>query len=679
MSFHRPFADGPVVQSGVLETPFTPGADASPAAPRIRVMSTLLAGQIAAGEVVERPASVVKELVENALDAGSERITIDIEQGGIELIRISDDGGGIDPRDLPLALAPHATSKIGRAEDLDHIATLGFRGEALASIASIARVSIRSRTAGHPGASEIAAEGSQISEVRPAAGPVGTTVTVRNLFFNTPARRKFLRTIQTEQSRCVDAARDLAMGHPAVGFTVIADGRRLLELPAGQSPRDRALALLGRELESELLEVHADEMDDARGVTLWGLVGRPSVARATNKAQHLLLNGRAIRDRTVQHALSEAFRGLIEPSRYPTAILMLEISPQAVDVNVHPAKAEVRFRDGSLVHTVVLQSVRRALRAADLTPSIAASAGARPDGGAFTEPRAILPGGDRPSGAVVDVRRFVDFFKRELPAQTGERLSYQAAREAMGSPPAAVIPASPNASLSPALTAPSDVEPESPMSPVDRNDGRDAPSEGSGAVLQAPRPAPGVLQVHNSFVVTQDETGVLIIDQHALHERVMFEQLLARVMAGSLESQQLLTPVVIDSTPQQIERLTELHPLLHRIGVQAEPLGPRQIGVHAFPTFLFDRGVDPGPFMQDLFDKADAEGFSPGGEQALRDVLDMMACKAAVKAGDRMSPQELNDLLKLREEVERSSNCPHGRPTTLRLSIHDLEKLFGRT
>lgn len=604
-------------------------------------MSTLLAGQIAAGEVVERPASVVKELVENSIDAGATRISVDLEQGGIELARISDDGSGIEPADLALALAPHATSKIARAEDLDHIATLGFRGEALASIASVARVTIRSRTASETGASEIGCEGSVVSAVRPAAGPVGTTVTVRNLFFNTPARRKFLRTVQTEQARCLDTVRDLAMGHPSVGITVTVDGRKVLELPAGQDPRERALALLGPELEREVLEVSADEMDDARGVTLWGLVGRPSIARASNKAQHLLLNGRAIRDRTIQHALSEAFRGLIDPSRYPTAVLMLDMSPEGVDVNVHPAKAEVRFRDGSLVHSVVLNAVRRALRAADLTPSLGPGAGARGD------PRAVLPGG--PVSAVIPADRFVEYFRREASAQAGPSLSFDAAPGAGPSAPVGADPSPP---------------------PAVRED---------PPVMAVPRPAPGILQVHNSYVVTQDEAGVLIIDQHALHERVMFEQLLERVMRGALESQQLLTPVVVDVTAQQADRLGDLAPLFDRIGIRADLLGPRRIGVHAFPTFLFDRGVDPEPFMRDLFERAEAEGFAPGSEQAMRDVLDMMACKAAVKAGDRMSAQELAELLKLREQVERSSNCPHGRPTTLRLSIGDLEKLFGRT
>jgi DNA mismatch repair protein MutL len=615
---------------------------------RIRPLSTLVANQIAAGEVVERPASVVKELVENAVDAGSTRITVELEQGGIELVRVTDDGHGIPQEDLPLAIAPHATSKIVSAEDLEQVATLGFRGEALASIASVSRLSIRSRTAEQSGAAMIEVDwdkgGGPDAAVKPAAGPIGTCVTVRNLFYNTPARRKFLRTVGTEQERCLEVLRQLAMAHPAIGFRASCDGRVVMDFPPGESPRQRALGVLGKELESQLLEVHADEFDDSRGVAMWGLVGLPSIARGTNKHQYVFVNGRCVRDRTIQHALAEAYRGLIDPSRYPTAVLMLELSPAGVDVNVHPAKAEVRFRDGSLVHSVVLRSVREALRAADLTPSITpAFRPAAPP--AMADPS--LPGPGLPAEAPgASLSRFVDFFKRPQGAGT-QPISYEAVKEAVQPPPA---PPSPE---------PARFE----VKPVDR-----------------------VLQVHNSYLVTQDEQGVVIIDQHALHERVMFEYLLNRVSAGQLESQQLLAPVVVEVTPSQIDRLAELGPLLDRIGVSVTPLGKTSVGVNAFPSFLFDRNVDPVEFMQELLDKADGGLLRPrpgaekdAHEAALREVLDMMACKAAVKAGDRMSELELAELVKLRAEVERSSNCPHGRPTSIRLTIRELEKLFGRT
>lgn len=615
--------------------------DPAPRPPRtIRPLPTLLVNQIAAGEVIERPASVVKELVENALDAGAGRVAVELEQGGIELVRVSDDGCGISAEQLPLALAPHATSKIARAEDLERIGTLGFRGEAIASIASVSRMSIRSRTAEDPGASVIEAEGATVGPVRPAAGPVGTTVSVKNLFFNTPARRKFLRTVATEQGRCLDAVRDLAMAHPAVAFTVVCDGRTIVDLPPGQSPRERALAILGEELAGQLLEAHADSFDDARGLALWGLVGLPAIARATAQAQHVFLNGRVIRDKTVQHAIKEAYRGLVEPGRHPTAVLMLEMDPGAVDVNVHPAKVEVRFRDSSLVHSVVLRAVREALRAADLTPTFSAAGGG---GVRAAEGRAILPSGG--SG----VSAFVEHFRRAAPGGT-PGLSYGQMREELGAPAGMYASAAPVQAPAPA-----------------------------SAPLPTPVDAPRVLQVHNTYLVAQDEQGVVIIDQHALHERVMFEQLLSRVLGGGgLESQRMLAPAVVRTTPARVDRLGELAPLFDRLGIAAEPIGPADVAVHAFPTFLFDKGVDPVEFVGELLERSEAEGFSPGSEATLREVLDMMACKAAVKGGDRLSEAELGELLRLREATERSSNCPHGRPTSIRLTIRELEKLFQR-
>jgi DNA mismatch repair protein MutL len=619
----------------------------------IKPLPDLLVNQIAAGEVVERPASVVKELVENSLDAGARRIRVDLEQGGIELVRITDDGCGIPADQLPLALAPHATSKISVVDDLDRIGTLGFRGEALASIASVSRLGLRSRTTDEPGAWEIDAEGDRVSEPRPAAGPVGTSIAVRNLFFNTPARRKFLRTPPTEQGRCVDAARDLAMAHPDVGFTVTCDGRTSLDLPPGQSPRERALAVLGTELADQLIDVHADQFDDSRGVALWGLAGLPSISRGTNQAQHVFINGRVIRDKTIQHAIKESYRGLIEPGRHPTIVLMLEMDPGAVDVNVHPSKVEVRFRDSSLIHSVVLRSVRDALRTADLTPTLGAAGGLGSGGGVAADPRAILP---TPETSRSGVDAFVDYFKRDVAGRPQGNLSYDEIRRAMQESRA---------------TGPVDAPLAVPPPPS-------APFAPPGWTLPVGRPAQRVLQVHNSYLVTQDEQGVVIVDQHALHERVMFESLITRIRDAALESQRLLTPGIVPASPSQMDRLPDLAPLFTKIGIEAEPLGPTSLGIHAFPTFLFDKGVDPVEFMTELLEKSESDGFTPGSEQTLHEVLDMMACKAAIKAGDRMSDTELDELVRLREAVERSSNCPHGRPTSIRLTIRELEKLFQR-
>lgn len=651
LTLRRPVIASPVIHAVPAES-----------AGRIRVLSALVANQIAAGEVVERPASVVKELVENAIDAGASRVQVELEQGGIELVRVTDDGTGIHPDDLPLTIAPHATSKVSQAQDLEHIGTLGFRGEALASIASVSRLSIRSRIPASPGALQLDADADVVSSIKPAPGPIGTSVSVRNLFWNTPARRKFLKTVGTEQERCLDVVRQLALAHPAIGVRAIVDGREVLDLSPGQSPRDRALAILGKELSTQLLDVSADEFDDGRGLAIWGLAGLPAIARGSNKSQYVFVNGRSVRDRTIQHAISEAYRGLIDPTRYPTVVLMIEMSPAGVDVNVHPQKAEVRFRDSSLVHSGVLRAIRRALQAADLTPTLSAlkppawhsgssgTVGGVPLDGAL--PGAGVSQDNLPlSRPVPSVQSFVEYFRRPAPAASQPTLdqpapvSYDAMREALSPPSSAAAPSDP-----------------APLPPASR-----------------------VLQVHKSYLVTQDDQGVVIIDQHALHERVMFEYLLARVLGSAtspLESQRLLAPIAVPAAAAQIERLSRMESILTRLGIEASPLGPTSVGVHAFPSFLFDRGVDAGEFMQELLEKSDDAAFFSdlirGGEAAMRDVLDMMSCKAAVKAGDKLSDLELAELVKLRDEVERSSNCPHGRPTSIRLTIRELEKLFGR-
>lgn len=621
--------------------------------PRIKILPPLLVNQIAAGEVVDRPASVVKELVENAIDADASRISVELESGGIELIRISDDGRGIPEDDLPLALAPHATSKITATDDLDRIITLGFRGEALASITSVARVRITSRTITSRSAYEIAGEGAGIGGVMPAAASVGTTVNVRNLFFNTPARRKFLRSPAAEQARCLDVIHEQAMARPAIGFRVVCDGRVVIDYQPDASPRERAMDILGRELESQLLEVSSDA---ARDATIWGLVGTPAIARATQKSQYILLNGRPIRDKVIQHALREAYRGLMEPSRHPTAVLLIEIDPTAVDVNVHPAKAEVRFRDGGFVHTLVLRAVRDALMRADLTPAVHVGGAGGASSSNVWGGRAVLPtpqAPQTPEDRAANTRAFVDYFKRFTPARPEPTLNAEHLRNEL----APEVPRAQPASHAPSI----------------------GPAHSDYGLIPTPTPQSRVLQVHNSYLVTQDESGVVIVDQHALHERVMFEALLARIEQAPLESQRLLTPVVVQAAPAQIERLPALAALFARLGIEAEAMSPTSIAVHAFPSFLFDRGVDPEPLLTDLLEKAENAAFEPTSEEALRDVLDMMACKAAVKAGDKLSDDELDALVTLRDAVERSSSCPHGRPTSVRLSIRDLERMFHRT
>ena len=612
---------------------------------QIRKLSPLLVNQIAAGEVIERPASVLKELVENSIDAGATRITVELEQGGVELIRISDDGHGIAPEQMTLALTPHATSKISEAQDLDRIGTMGFRGEALASITSVARVTIRSRAAGEDEGRIIEAEGETIGDPRPIGCPVGTTIEVRNLFFNTPARRKFLRTNTTEQTRCLEWLRDLAMANPSVAVRCVCDDKVKLDLPLGQTPRERALSIVGRELGDQLLEVSVDRFDDDRGILVWGLVGLPSIARANSKAQHVFLNGRTIRDKTVQHAIREAYRGLIEPGRHPTAVLMIEMSPTAVDVNVHPAKLEVRFRDQSMVHRAIYHGVRDALQRADVTPSVSQ----RLQGFGAPMAPAIDPE-ERERAIEQQTNELVEFIRRSPQTAENESSVRDSIREVLQR---TQMPA-PVPSFVPRI-------------------------EEAAGELPRVRRIDQVLQVHSSYLLAQDERGVLIIDQHALHERVMFNKLMTRVTGnGALEQQALLMPLMLDVPASVVDVFDELGELLERIGISAAPMGPQSVGVHAVPSFLLSRNVEPESFMRELFERIDGDGFVPDSEEALHEVLDMMACKAAIKAGDTLSDDELAAIMRLRDETERSGSCPHGRPTTVRLSIEDLERLFDR-
>ncbi len=605
--------------------------------PEIRPLDPLLVNQIAAGEVVERPASVVKELVENAIDAGANRIRIELEQGGIERIEIIDDGCGIEAGQLTLAVAPHATSKLRHANDLHSIATMGFRGEALAAITSVSRFSIVSRAADQPTGARLDGEGVSFDRPAPCGCPPGTTIVIRNLFFNTPARRKFLRTVQTEFGHISDLVGRLAMSHPAIGFVLVHDDRTVLDLPPRQSPRQRIVEVLGQELERELLEVSLDNAVTERPMTVWGCVGTPSVARSSARFQHFFINGRFVRDKTIAHALKEGYRGLLDPTRLPLAVLYIEMDPSQVDVNVHPTKAEVRFRETQSIHGLVLTAVRQRLLLADLTPNATL---------APTRSGFAWPTGDAPivSTEPSATRAFVEHFKQLDPVQRG--FAYQGIRDAL------------------------------------KEDGVDEPD----IFADVPKQANGVaahtsvriLQVHQSYLVVEDSEGLSIIDQHALHERVMFEELKARVLVGSLESQRLLMPAVVEVRAEQMTLLETLAGLLEKIGVEAEPIGPRSIAVHAFPSFLFERRVDPVVFMRELFDRAAEEGFTPEHEAALHEVLDMMSCKAAVKAGDRLSEEELLELLRRRDAIERGGSCPHGRPTTIRMTLRDLERQFGR-
>jgi DNA mismatch repair protein MutL len=583
-------------------------------------LSPALVNRIAAGEVIERPASVVKELVENSIDAGATRICVEVEDGGRALIRIIDDGSGIPVAELPLAFASHATSKLLSDDDLFRISTMGFRGEALASIGSVSQTRLLSRTVEEPAAYEIHNRGGQIDQPQAAAGNVGTVVEVRNLFFNTPARRKFLKGSATEFGHISEALLRLAISCPQVSFQLSHNGRTALELPA-DLPRRRWLAAWPAEFAEMGLPLDRRDAE----ITVTGLIGLPELARPIAKYQYFFLNGRPIRDKFIQHALRESFRGLTEPGRHPAAILHITMPPQDVDVNVHPTKSEVRFRDSSRIHGLILSAVRQKLLESDLAPSAIPTH-------AFSSP---VSDPNRQ-----DLRQqLADFFKSSLPESA--------------SPPAPVAEQIPseNPSPFPPSTAPLSTAPSSRAAPA--------------------------IQLHNSYLVAESEDGLVIIDQHALHERIMYEDLLARLSRGPLESQRLLIPLTLAASERQQELLEQIQPLLQRLGIEAASIGPGAVAVHSFPSFL--ERLDPLDFLAEILDRGEQEALDLNHEELLHEILDMMACKAAVKAGDPLSPAEIEALLARRNLVDRSSNCPHGRPTTLRMSLRDLEKQFKRT
>ncbi|MDH3584391.1 MAG: DNA mismatch repair endonuclease MutL, partial [Phycisphaerae bacterium] len=530
--------------------------------------------------------------------------------------------------------------------DLAAISTMGFRGEALASIGSISRFRLTSRPVGADEGAMIEVCGDQQSETTPAATAQGTVAEVRQLFCHTPARRKFLRTEATEFGHINDLLTRLAMAHPQVGFRLVHNGRQTFDLRPQEQWATRCLALLGRDLAEGLLEFASEEA----GLGLWGLAAVPSLARSSAKYQYIFVNRRPVRDRRIAHAIKEAYRGLIEPARQPMLVLFLTLDPAQVDVNVHPTKAEVRFADANTIHGQVLATVRQRLLGADLVPEIAPAGSVPPAPGVIDTRGLDLNASGSPGSAHEQARSLVHRLQELDAAERG--FVYEQVK---------------------AELVASGKLPDAPIS-----DG----SAGAGPPLSAPAApdAKPILQVQNTYLVTQDEQGIVIIDQHALHERMMFELLCERVRGnGCLESQRMLTPAVLDATATQIAVLDRLKPLLSRIGIEAEPLGPATIGIQAFATLLFDRGVDPIEFLQALMDRAEEDDLNPGEEAALHAVLDMMSCRAAIKAGDELSDEELAELLRRREQVERASNCPHGRPTTIRLSIRELERHFKRT
>jgi DNA mismatch repair protein MutL len=627
---------------------------------KIAQLPETLVNRIAAGECIERPAAAVKELVENALDAGATRIDIALLDGGRGLIQVADDGAGMDADDLVLSVAQHATSKLHSDDDLFNIQTLGFRGEALASIAAVSRLRITSRRRESDVGHVIDVEAGRLSGPKPCAAPPGTTVEVRDLFYPVPARRKFLRTNQTEIGHVTEQLARIALAQPAVAFTLKHGSRVTHRLETTADPRQRIADFFGPELAGVLLPIRREGGGGSgkSNFALYGLVAPPAESRGSGKWEYIFVNGRYVRDRFVSHAVREAYRSLIDPLRFPVAFLYITIAPDQVDVNVHPTKIEVRWQDSNYVHGQVLAALRETFLSTNLDHTLR------------------TPGDDEAYRKRVR-EAMVDFF-RHAPV---DRHDTTAARRYGGAGPGIEGSrdqgitgggdSAPRADfcLSTELLAPA--RPQS-LDPSIPSAGTSIPRS-----LDPSIPPLRALQVHNTYLVVETDEGLIVIDQHALHERILYEDLRRRVTEHKLEAQRLLLPLVVRVPADRLEALETHSDTLARLGLELAPAGPQSVALHTFPTLLLER-VDHERFIRDLLDLLAEHGTRSGAETLIHEILDLMACKAAVKAGDPLTPGEVGALLQRRELAERSSHCPHGRPTTLKLSLRDLERQFHR-
>ncbi len=602
----------------------------------IAVLDDNMINMIAAGEVIERPASVVKELLENSIDAGASKIVVEVEEGGRKLIRIIDNGSGMDAADLALVFEPHATSKIRVSDDLIGIRTMGFRGEALASIGSVAKVPVTSRMAEAIEAHTIENDCGSKSEVRPCSGDVGTTIEVRDIFYKLPARQKFLKTPKTEMTHITEHFTRIALSHPDLDLTLRHNGREVYRLLSGQGVKDRIQVLFGQSLAEDLLETSRDE----RGMRIRALLAKPVAARASGKYQYLFLNRRFIRDRFVLHAVKEAYRGLMEPNKYPVVFLFMQMPPEDYDVNVHPTKTEVRFDNANLIHSQVLAVLRDKLLASNLDVS-----GRPPSAAPFSAEHLSGFGTGQRKERIQQA--MTDFFSTPASSQHQRKFSFSNTKRGEPSP----------------QTAPSSAATALPDSPAFEQ------SESWHSKQ--------FLQVHNSYILLQNEEGFVVIDQHALHERILYEQMCRRLREGNLPSQRLLMPHSFEVTNAQLEAYESQKDLFVKLGIEVEPFGPNTLAIQTFPALL-DK-VDPVEFAKEALDKLVEEGAETDPERLVHEVLDMAACKAAVKAGQSLSEEEMSQLLKDKDIVQRTSRCPHGRPTTISFSLKELEKQFKRT
>jgi len=680
--------------------------------PRIYQLPPDLVTKIAAGEVIERPASVVKELLENSVDAGATRIDIDLDAGGTELIRVVDDGCGIEPDDMPLAFAQHATSKLKSADDLFDIHTMGFRGEALASVAGVGQVTLQSRTHDAASGCELRCDGGAFHAPKPWNGAPGTRLEVRHLFYNVPVRKKFLKSVATELGHVCETVTRIALSHPTLHITLRHNGRLVYDIPGSAGLADRIALFFTGEVRDALYEI-----DSGPGpMRVTGFIADPKCDRGNSKLQYLFVNGRWFRDRSLAHALQESYRGLLMSGRYAIGFLFLTVPPDKIDVNVHPTKAEVRFQENSLVYSLVRATVKGRLLKENLIPYLTTPVGedpeaapkpdAEPDAGLFASPRreiaeqtlapwergeAADPLWRVPNGVIVR--------SEEVRAP-----SFASGIAEVSPTPPAPLPKGKGESRLAALdergTDSLDAErseTSGSVSPLPFREGgpggvgeTSAPQVSSRETEPAPPPAPAAvpfalpnlaphtaIQLHDSYIVLETSEGMLVIDQHALHERILFEQLRRRIRDGKLEVQRLLIPEPIDLPAEQAALVLEAADALRELGLDVSDFGGNTILLSSYPTLLGRK--PPHEILRGVVDYLVTQERPPAKEAVLHLLMATMACKAAVKAGDKLNAEEIAYLLHLRAMAEDSHHCPHGRPTSLLFSRAELDKQFRRT
>ncbi len=625
---------------------------------RILQLPTNVITKIAAGEVIERPASVVKELLENSLDAGATRIDIDIEQGGSELIRVVDNGHGIHPDDLELALSNHATSKLATADDLFAVRTMGFRGEALASIAGVGQVTIQSRMSGFrlqesegrdQESSELGAEissnGGDLSGVKVWNGAAGTRIEVRHLFFNVPVRRKFLRTASTEMGHICEIFTRIAFARPGMHMVLKHNGKNVYEVSAADDLLARIGVFFGKELRAQLYAIDARQGP----AHLFGYIGDPACERGNAKSQYLFLNGRWIRDRSLGHALQEGYRGLLMTGRYAVAFLFLEVPPDQVDVNVHPTKSEVRFRDAGALYSMVLATVRNRLNEEELTSRL------QPPPSANGSPAYFSPRPAEATPSLFAKPGFPTFTKNPIPSVVSSPLSVAAEAAA-------------------ALVGFAEETEE-----TEETAGEALATDHGPRTTDAKPDLPEVInaiQVHNTYLVVETTDGMLVIDQHALHERVLFEEIKERLRHGTLDVQQMLIPEPVELAADQAALLLEHRKELGELGLGVEDFGGNTVIVTRYPALLDRR--PPAEILKRVVDQLMSKERLPTREQLLSELMSLMACHAAVRSGDPLTPEEIAALVEMRHLSNDTHHCPHGRPTALLFTRQELDRQFRR-